>query len=63
MFMEELKGASTSQMEEAISRAITELCGTKFTCSISTVEFSINHASLQLSLYREIALFGESTET
>ena len=40
MFGEELKSVSVDALQEAIAKAVTGLVGARYTCNISSVEFT-----------------------
>ena len=51
MFYEELKRVSIAAMEAAIGKAITEIAGAGFTCTISNIDLSSIHgAKLEIFL-------------
>ncbi len=45
MFYDELKSVSIAAIEDAIAKAISELAGTNFTCTISNIDLSSIHGA------------------
>lgn len=45
MFYDELKGVSIAAIEDAIGKAISDLVGTSFACSIANIDLSNIHAA------------------
>ena len=51
MFYDELKSVSVTAIEQAIGKAVTDLAGAQFTCTISNMDLSgLNGARLDIFL-------------